>query len=1069
MYVYQEHEQVRFFGALTLQLVLAREPGPPTIALPVIQQTLLSRAVVETAQFVRTKLGVAIAALAFKAIPAGSWQSPITSLASSLLNSSEKPESQLSATKSLLSLYTVFAQEFGTHTFAHPSSRILVFESLRRDASTVLNLIGSVLQYDLDSYTGSLLEQDLAVKCKMEALGCVLAWGAVDKVIPVEFMPTLLSLVISHLQYRQTFHLACQVLAELLTFKDLLVHEKTVCDGLLPVLTQGIVYNEFQRCLEEQDAYTAHALCTLLSQVGESFPKYIVKKMGGESLVLRLLEMILRLTAFPGFYGVDEDVSHIPDEFWFELEESLTDDTVLPTLSTLQQQQQNASHYEITTDPVTREPVLHGDGVRVDGTRIVTRFLNRSAQGGWDLSGFPEGVVERVWAVAREVFGALVGVVRQKMERPKEAEFNTWNQDMRDKFRMYRIDKGETLLACNQILGKSIYDILVPLGVQQVEEIGQGRGEDGQTLESTLYSIKSIAENVHVNDCPPLHIVFGDGIMGRISLMPPQFWRVRLTFCLLIGEARHPSWLSKNPAYLLPVITFLMNSLTGNAALTSAAVSSLEHVCSVCRKQLGGVAKDMMVAWERMKGDLSSNDRIRLIRSVSTILEPLPLQEQLPLVMSLTGSMISEMRTTLAVLAATPKLLSQPPEVEVAERMLVRDLLRLLKGVCQGIQAVEVVFDDEDESNDQLSAVAGAKAMNNVVDIKTIDPTLKANMAQLSAVVWETVGAVFQVFVQDEETIDIASGLITIALGSSIPIMFTPNPSSLSSLLIQSFRTNHFPIQLRVMSILIQSIKTGAPNNPDDILAIGDRAVVREWVTVRLIEVNAAAFPILLGPIASADTSFMAEKSDVVEAYFKFLARALAKHPWSLIQLPKEHQEVIYGRLVLAGLALQERASCTAVFDFVRDLVSFKADSGVAGAGAKRSVATRTMKAESQDSLEAQQCRDLLHEAVRLIGLPVVRTLLLDVGSGLPTSMWPLIADLLHRIITHFPNEARAWVMESLQADGFPTSHCSNQDKEEFVKGMMVAQMKAFKDLVKKFGLKCRNLQDTTYGSAIRV
>ncbi|KAJ3074941.1 hypothetical protein HDU99_001632, partial [Rhizoclosmatium hyalinum] len=96
------------------------------------------------------------------------------------------------------------------------------------------------------------------------------------------------------------------------------------------------------------------------------------------------------------------------------------------------------------------------------------------------MSGFPEGSVERIWGIAKEVFGALVGVVRAKVERPRESTLSEWSLDMRDKFRVYRIDKAETLLSCHRVLGVQMYEILVPLAVRQVQEIVAGQGEDGQ-------------------------------------------------------------------------------------------------------------------------------------------------------------------------------------------------------------------------------------------------------------------------------------------------------------------------------------------------------------------------------------------------------------------------------------------------------------------------------------------------------------------------------------------------------------------------------------------------------------
>ncbi|KAJ3394097.1 hypothetical protein HDU84_000125 [Entophlyctis sp. JEL0112] len=1023
-----------------------------------------------------------LASLAFKAIPSGSWPYPISSLHSLLLQSDSPKSQKLANTKTFLSLVTVFAQEIVNYSFAVISQRIVVYEHVRHDLHFILTVIGQVLDANPHELGSDLFE------VKQEALKCVLAWAAVEKGVPVESLPRLLSLVTNHLQYPQTFDAACNVLTELLTFKDLLSHEKTICEGLLPILTSDTMLAECRRCLEERDSDTAQTICALLSQVGESFPKYIVKNLANTPAsqhILRLIEAVLHFTAFPGTYGVDEEVSHLTDAFWFELEETLTDDTVIPTPA--KKVGDTAGVSDISTDPVTHEPVIHGTGAGLDGTRIVTRYLDRgfaaaaavastSIPGGWNVDAFPEGFVEGIWAVAKEIFESLTGILINKVSRPNESEFSSWNSDTREKFRIYRHDKAETLLACHRILGDRMQVLLTNYAGSTIRQIKENGGEDGQALEGILFCLKSVAEELNLKNSPHLHYVFGE-IMGQIASFPPQFWRARQTFCLLIGESRIAMWLRKNPQYILPVINFLVASLDLSVHLTTPAIHSLEQVCSVCRNQLGAFAQDMINAWNRLKNSLSRVDRIRLIRAVSSVLEPLTLQEQLPHVMTLTGSMITEIRTNLAVLAASPNLLSQPLEAEVAEKMLVCDLLRLLKGVCQGIQKSEGaddVSDDmaEDEKNESAKGSDAAVVSDSGDVMDQIDDQVKANLQMISNMLWETVVAVFQVFVNDEETIDVCCGLVTIAISTSIPIMFTPNPVRLANLLTQSFSINKFPIILRVLNVLLQSVREGEPSmaNNDAILSVGTKSALREWVQTVLVSVNETTFAALV------NDGNMQERPDLIEQYFKLVCKVLAHHTWGLLLLPANHHQMLFGTLATNGLALQERVACVAVFDFVRDLVSFKVADGVGvvrasgpAAARRRRAVTGSMQSESEEFREAKECKERVEGIVKSIGPDIVRVLFADIGTGLPTSMWPMIADLLHRIIHYYPNDARQWITSCLQVEGFPSPHCSKLDKEEFLKGMMVAQTKAFKDLVKKFGLKCRNLQDTVYGSGIRI
>jgi hypothetical protein len=58
--------------------------------------------------------------------------------------------------------------------------------------------------------------------------------------------------------------------------------------------------------------------------------------------------------------------------------------------------------------------------------------------------------------------------------------------------------------------------------------------------------------------------------------------------------------------------------------------------------------------------------------------------------------------------------------------------------------------------------------------------------------------------------------------------------------------------------------------------------------------------------------------------------------------------------------------------------------------------------------------------------------------GSLPLSTAPMLVDLLHRIIHYFPDDSRVWATQALEVDGFPTKHCTRDDKAAFLKGMMM-------------------------------
>ncbi|KAI8841747.1 hypothetical protein BC829DRAFT_402097 [Chytridium lagenaria] len=76
---------------------------------------------------------------------------------------------------------------------------------------------------------------------------------------------------------------------------------------------------------------------------------------------------------------------------------------------------------------------------------------------------------------------------------------------------------------------------------------------------------------------------------------------------------------------------------------------------------------------------------------------------------------------------------------------------------------------------------------------------------------------------------------------------------------------------------------------------------------------------------------------------------------------------------------------------------------------------------------------------------------------------------LLHTLFQKFPGESREWVMMALAEEGWPSRFCQAADKEVVLKGMHTASLKAFKEMMNRFSLRCRNLQDTAYGASTHI
>ncbi|KAJ3412911.1 hypothetical protein HDV05_008775 [Chytridiales sp. JEL 0842] len=1042
--------EVQFFGALTLQVKISRDwntLSPEHI--PNLRIELINNLIRLSAgpSFVLTKLCTALSSYAFKTVP-DLWPKPISSFVESMQTQiSQSPDSRarVAVESSMLEFLKVVAEELQRAVFASESKKAKFHAELQQDRVVALDVVLSVLRADLpeDPILNAVM---CGLKCK--ALTCAQSWAQLECGIPIEYMGTILTLALQHLAVPSTFETSCQVLTEFFSLSELAKYQQTICANILPSLISGVVRDQFAKSLQEQDPETARPLCQLLSKFAESFPKYLIANLDSQPTLL-FLEMLLGFSNFPGYFAADEDVSDIPGQAWYELEEVLMDPDVVPRLSYL------SYAAEIRTDPVTLKPILIRKS-EMDSVRIVG---GQQAADGNEYAPTLDPVKlergERIFKVGMEIFQKLVEILRGKSQRPSDFVWNQWSSDERDRFTTRRRDISDSLVSCYMILGVPMLEGLITLAVAQTQQASEGKTGVAEALESTLFCIRSIAEELNLSDSTHPPVLFGEHILAKIAQLPDQhFHRPKSTMCLLIGAERYPQWLKRNPGWVLPVVSFLIGCV-GVSRVSASATTGLEAVCGSCRGHLGEVAGDMVAAWGGRSGKLNMADKTRFIRAVSQVLQPLTPRAQLPHVVGLISPLANYLNAALTALAAAPMLPTGQINPDLVERQAIIDILKLMKGVCEGIRSPdELELDDDDED-------AKPGRGEKVESMEDLDGELRDTIESAKAVVWGTLKGVMNVCRFDEDiTESVCAFLNSTMIGRGLAI-FNFQPVELASSLVPSFSALPLACQLKSLIILIQTIP-----EPNSLEAVGMNGETQVRVVLRqlVMEVNGVAFRVL------GSKEGMEDRPDIVDGYFKLLSTTLYKHPWSLLTLPEDQLATIFLTLVLTGLQLHERASSLAVIDFMRDWVSYDpAGLESVWTGTSKGMDEKEEEARQRRWAERKRFREVVVGVFGKIGFQVIQNLLAGIGGGLPTSMLPTLSDLFHRIIHYFPDDARAWTTQALEVEGFPSRHCTREDKEAFVKGMMIANMKAFKEHVKRFTLKCRNLQDTAYGASLRV
>lgn len=138
----------------------------------------------------------------------------------------------------------------------------------------------------------------------------------------------ILRKVMSLLGDPMLFEAAAEVLLESMQ-QSAWTRFQTYRNELLTCFTSDDMKAKFEACIAEEDEETARLLAKLFTTFGETYTDYIVKQLARPD-VNWLMNMITQLTGFEGYVPIDQEVSEIPLNFWYIMQETLFDEEVLP-------------------------------------------------------------------------------------------------------------------------------------------------------------------------------------------------------------------------------------------------------------------------------------------------------------------------------------------------------------------------------------------------------------------------------------------------------------------------------------------------------------------------------------------------------------------------------------------------------------------------------------------------------------------------------------------------------------------------------------------------------------------
>ncbi|KAF9269125.1 ARM repeat-containing protein [Marasmius fiardii PR-910] len=668
-----EDQNIQFFGAHTAQVKIARDwasfPQEHVEALRdlLIQLTAHSVAV-RKKKIVLRKLFVSLTSLALKLVP----QHP-TRWPDWILGCVTSMSGRGAATDNILDFLAIVAEEVSSADLIG-SSKARMQQSLLDATTMVIQAIKTSIDGPLDSASHNNV---------LAALKCLQAWLSH---LPSSDLTPLFPSIISLLQPdADVFVGASDTLQEVMA-KSALADgsgSRILTEPLLVWLDScgsRVVNNSLQSGVIDE---VSQSLCKLITALGDHSTSYIAAHMASPASVSLLpsagstllresqnktkgqlsqvfLKLLLAYTGFPGYYGVDEDVSEMTLGFWYMLQEALWN---------------NDFYIE-----EGGEPSLADQQSAVDQT-----------------------------TVAKELYVEVVKVLREKIKYPGPG--NGWSKDQFEKFQVYRRDVGDILINAyyvirDDMMGFFISEVANDLSAVQV---GQKEWED---VEATLHCILSIQEALDYEKIPHLPRLFSSEILGRLPTTGHV--RVRRTTLSLLGT--YASWFASNPEQptvptkeelLTTAVSYAVQALP-DSLLSLQAASALRNLCDANRKLLApriGAFAELHAGLARVP----DSEKATVMESIASVIEALPPTDAIPTIEVIVNPIVQSL----------VEALRSPTPLEAREQIVLQ--LETLSGIAKGLtdsSSGDTLLDDDPELDVPREVLKAAREDERTVRLR---------------------------------------------------------------------------------------------------------------------------------------------------------------------------------------------------------------------------------------------------------------------------------------------------------------------------------------------------------------
>lgn len=538
----ENDDNLRFFGAHMLQVKIGRDWN----TLPEGSREQFKEEIIrnihrlkQSSNIVKRKLALVLVYLSIKLVP-DHWPNFIDSLFTTHLN----PSGDVEIESVLLETLRLLPEEANRADL--PSDRVAKFHSELVSSS---QLVLSFLQASLSSPS---------VEARRSAAKCVQSW--IHLGVPVRVFSDTISATLALLDDPSCYEEAVEILIELIGHKQSIHFEKSLCDGLLGRLTTGTMTQNFEKAYQENDETFLGPYCRLMVAFGETFTSYIVKNFDHPHIT-GLLDVLLKCTNFPGYYGTDEEISDTVLNFWYNLQETI-DDACFPVES---------------SPPL--ESQMSFDSLKTNDSNSSLEIPGMTHSG----SGLDPLSASSVKQKAKGLYLNLTQVLWRKATYPPENELKSWSSETRSRFKTFRRDIADTLISCYYVINNVLFNVFIQ-GLQDLTL-------PLEALESAFFCCRSVSEAVDTSTsaCSQhLNFLF-EFVFTKCNLASVTSLQLKQAVILFLGT--YAPWMqSQASSYIMPSVSFLVPFFAEKSRdgtdVAAASFRSFRLICDSCKTHL---------------------------------------------------------------------------------------------------------------------------------------------------------------------------------------------------------------------------------------------------------------------------------------------------------------------------------------------------------------------------------------------------------------------------------------------------------------------------------------------------